>query len=110
MVSGHGFEDAPFGETSPLGKLMRRGGSLLLIGDSALERALCGWTMCEKPSGTELARYIDTDGDLRSILIKGWPEHSGLKGKAFMDAVIRETGWKAKAQKYGMTMLYRIDM
>lgn len=92
MVSGHGFADAPFGETSPLKKALAKGASVLCLGCEAGDHAAFS-----KPAGRLVFKYVDADGKQQLGMVAG-----GSDG-------LPEIRQDVRRVSFGMTTLTKIN-
>lgn len=105
LVSGHGFTDAPAGETSPMAKALEKGGKILFIG--------CGTQynpavyLAGGQTDDAVIRYVDANGSIKTALI---PQY-------FCGELSREFCWKAalsgltiREQPFGISNIYCMDL
>ena len=116
VTSGHGFTDAPAGETSPLKKALDADGSVVFFGCGINSNTFIHYieTVADAPFlHNAVISYIDANNKTRSAMIRQHlPGHRSFyqrfEGSFYKNAI--ERGLKIYEQKLGMATLYRIKL
>ena len=115
-VSGHGFLDAPTGETSPLKKALEADGSVIFLGCGINSNTFIHYieTIANAPYlQNAVISYIDKNGKTCSDIIRQHlPGHRSfyqrLDGDFYKEAIKR--GLHIYEQPFGIATLYRIKL
>lgn len=115
-TSGHGFLDAPTGETSPLHKALNADGSVVFLGCGINSNTFIHYieTIAKAPYlQNAVISYIDQNGKTCSAMIKNHlPGHRSFyqrfEGDFYKEAIKR--GLHIYEHKTGLTTLYRIKL
>lgn len=116
FTSGHGFLDAPTGETSPLKKVLEAKGSVVFLGCGINSNTFIHYveTITNAPYlKNALIGYIDNDGAHKTDIIKQHlPGHrsfySAFNSEFYKEAIKR--GLHIYEEPFGMATLYRMDI
>ena len=117
LVSGHGFLDAPAGDTSPLKKALEKGGSVLFLGCDINSNTFLHYV--ETVAGAAylqnaLVGWIDREGrehtDLIPCHLPGHRSFYGPSGRSEFYREARRRGLEIREVSLGMGKLCRMDL
>ncbi|MBQ7119888.1 MAG: DUF4910 domain-containing protein [Oscillospiraceae bacterium] len=116
IVSGHGFLDAPTGETSPLGKALNKNASVVFLGCNPGANTFLHYV--ETMAGVRytepaVVQYIDESGKKRNAMIDkhlfGCRNfYSGIDNDYYREAIKR--GLHIEKVTFGLATLYKMEL
>ncbi len=113
-VKGQGRLEEPFGETSPVAKVLERGGSVVCIGNTLKQNAVLSY-LANRFAGEGamgVVKYIDEKGAEHTALMNGLVEEpcAAFGGEEAFYQKAQERGLKIEAKACGMGCIYRIEL
>lgn len=113
-VKGQGCLEEPFGETSPVAKVLERGGSVVCFGNTLKDNVFLSY-LANRFAGEGtmgIVKYIDEKGAEHTALMNGLVEDvcAAFGGADAFYGKAQERGLKIEARACGMGCIYRIEL
>ena len=113
-AKGQGCLEEPFGENSPVEKVLERGGSVVCIGNTLKDNAFLAY-LANRFAGegtTGVIKYIDKKGAEHTALMNGLVEEpcKAAGGADTFYEKAQERGLEIRAKACGMGCIYRIEL